>query len=306
VAIAYSSQQIVAVGPMNVVCPHCKAEKFKNEAPGLCCASGQVKSTPLIPPPEPLHSLVSGFGPDSIHFLTHIQQYNNCFQMTFGATKVIQDHFMPTFIPFHLHKILPPCGWCKIRWQLTIDVSSSELPKATRTVFTDGEMAVLLTYFASHMAVQRLCYTITYITSIYSCRFRVKYRTGSLLPTPDRGYKFLHIYFMGDSARQVDTRCAHNNSVKRPIVEQLQTFFHQHNGLTALFNHKIVIRADQTPAGQHARCFNAPTIDEVAIVVVGENLENRDIVSHRRNDQLQRVSETLHFAMKLINPVTGK
>jgi hypothetical protein len=110
---------------------------------------------------------------------------------------------------------------------------------------------------------------------------------------------------MGDSARQVDTRCAHNNSVKRPIVEQLQTFFHQHNGLTALFNHKIVIRADQTPAGQHARCFNAPTIDEVAIVVVGENLENRDIVSHRRNDQLQRVSETLHFAMKLINPVTG-
>ncbi|KAH0815078.1 hypothetical protein GEV33_007712 [Tenebrio molitor] len=162
-------------------------------------------------------------------------------------------------------------------------------------------------------------------------RFRVKYRTGSLLPTPDSGYKFLHIYFMGDSARQVDTRCAHNNSVKRPIVEQLQTFFHQHNGLVALFktvldrmpsdNHKIVIRAVKTPAGQHARRFNAPTIDAVAIVVVGENLENRDIVLHRRNDQLQRVSETYdalqyptlfwqgedgyNFAMKLINPVIG-
>jgi hypothetical protein len=166
---------------------------------------------------------------------------------------------------------------------LQLTLVSSELPKATRSVFTevDEEMAVLLTYFASHMAVQRLCYTITYITSIYSCRFRVKYRTGSLLPTPDSGYKFLHIYFMGDSARQVDTRCAHNNSVKRPIVEQLQTFFHQHNGLVALFktvldrmpsdNHKIVIRAVKTPAGQHARRFNAPTIDAVAIVVVGEN-----------------------------------
>jgi hypothetical protein len=86
---------------------------------------------------------------------------------SFGATKVIQDNFMPTFKVSIMgnNKILPPCGWCKIRWQLTIDVSSSELPKATRSVFTevDGEMAVLLTYFASHMAVQRLGYTITYI-----------------------------------------------------------------------------------------------------------------------------------------------
>ena len=57
-------------------------------------------------------------------------------------------------------------------------------------------------------------------------------------------------------------------------------------------NHKIVIKADKIPAGQHARRFNAPTIDEVAIVVVGENLENQDVVLHRRNNQLQRVSET--------------
>lgn len=105
---------------------------------------------------------------------------------------------------------------------------------------------------------------------------------------------------MGDSTRQVDQRCAHNNSVKRPIVEQLQTCFHQHNELVALFstaldrmpsdNHKIVIKANKTPAGQHPRRFNAPTID--AIVVMGENLENRDIVLHRRSNQLQRVSET--------------
>jgi hypothetical protein len=151
----------------------------------------------------------------------------------------------------------------------------------------------------------------------------------------DTDYKFLQIYFMGDSARQVDQRCAHNNSVRRPVVEQLQSFFQQHNELVALFttaldrmpsdNHKIVIKADKTPAGQHAGRFNAPTIDEVAIVVVGENVENRDIVLHRRNDQLQRVSEThrsydalqypilfwqgedgYHFSIKMFNPVTGK
>ncbi|CAB3232186.1 unnamed protein product [Arctia plantaginis] len=213
VAIDYSSEQIVAIGLMNIVCPHCKALKFKNEGPGLCCASGQVKLTPLI-------------------------------------------------------------------------------------------------------------------------QGQIYHRTGSLLPMPDEDYKFLQIYFMGNSAREVDQRCAHNNSVKRSIVEQLQTFFHQHNELVALFttaldrmpsdDHKIVIRADKAPAGQHAGRFNAPTIDEVAIVVVGENLENRDIVLHRRNDQLQRVSEThrsydalqypilfwqgedgYNFSMKMINPVTG-
>jgi hypothetical protein len=35
-------------------------------------------------------------------------------------------------------------------------------------------------------------------------------------------------------------------------------------------DHKIVIRSDKTPVGQHARRFNAHTIDEVAIVVVGK------------------------------------
>jgi hypothetical protein len=78
---------------------------------------------------------------------------------------------------------------------------------------------------------------------------------------------------MGDSERQVDQRCANNISVKKPIVEQLQTFFHKHNELVKLFTialdrlpsdcHKIVIKTDETPIGQHARRFNAPTIDEI-------------------------------------------
>ena len=107
---------------------------------------------------------------------------------------------------------------------------------------------------------------------------------------------------MGNSPQEIDQRCAHNNLVKRSIVEQLQTFFHEHNQLIIMFksaldlmpsdNHKIVIGADKTPTGQHKIRFNAPTIDEVAIVVVGENFESRDIVLYRRNEQLQRIKET--------------
>ncbi len=98
VSIDYSNYQCVVIGSMNSVCSHCKALKYKNEANGLCCANGKVKLIPLDPPPEPLYSLVSGIGTDSIHFLTNIQQYNNCFQMTsFGATNVVRENFMPTF-----------------------------------------------------------------------------------------------------------------------------------------------------------------------------------------------------------------
>ncbi|XP_076273146.1 uncharacterized protein LOC143204485 [Rhynchophorus ferrugineus] len=144
---------------------------------------------------------------------------------------------------------------------------------------------------------------------------QIYHRAGSLLPVSDSDNKFLQIYFMGNSPQEIDLRCAHNNLVKRSIVEQLQTLFHQHNQLIILFktaldlmpsdNHKIVIRADKTPA-------------------VGENLESRDIVLHRRNFQLQPIKEThrsydalqypiifwqgedgYDLSIKMINPITG-
>ncbi|XP_044316600.1 uncharacterized protein LOC123037888 [Drosophila rhopaloa] len=72
--------------------------------------------------------------------------------------------------------------------------------------------------------------------------------------------------------------------------------------------------------------FNAPTINEVAVVIVGENVESRDIVLKRRDDcRLQRVYEThrsydalqyplmfcrgedgYHFNIKMVNPTTGE
>lgn len=89
-------------------------------------------------------------------------------------------------------------------------------------------------------------------------------------------------------------------------------------------DHKIIIRADKTPVGQHSRRFNAPTIDEVAIVIAGEEFQSRDIILHHRNERLQRVAEThrsydalqypimfwqgedgYHFNIKLINPCNG-
>ena len=70
--------------------------------------------------------------------------------------------------------------------------------------------------------------------------------------------------------------------------------------------------------------YNASTIDEVAIVMVGNQSQPRDIVLHLRNDPLINVAEThhcydalqyplifwdgadgYHFNVKMINPVNG-
>ncbi|XP_053967848.1 uncharacterized protein LOC128869336, partial [Anastrepha ludens] len=86
------------IGQMNIECIHCKAIKFRNETPGMCCAGGKVKLPVLELPPEPLHSLVFGNSPTSKHFLLNIKKYNSCFQMTsLGATNIMRDGFMPTF-----------------------------------------------------------------------------------------------------------------------------------------------------------------------------------------------------------------
>ena len=89
--------------------------------------------------------------------------------------------------------------------------------------------------------------------------------------------------------------------------------------------HKIVIHADKTPAEKHVRRSNAPTIDDVAIVIVGDQFQPRDIVLHPRNDYLTKVAEThwcydalqypiffwdgadgYHFNIKMIDQVSGK
>src|SRR5688500_7190569 len=92
-ATEYHNSPILSLYFMNISFPYCEAIKFKYETAGLCCCGGKVKLEPLKRPPEPLKSLLTGQSEKSKHFLTNIQAYNNCFQMTsFEATKVIDYH----------------------------------------------------------------------------------------------------------------------------------------------------------------------------------------------------------------------
>ncbi|XP_054281787.1 uncharacterized protein LOC128999354 [Macrosteles quadrilineatus] len=68
-------------------------------------------------------------------------------------------------------------------------------------------------------------------------------------------------------------------------------------------NYKVVIRADRRPPGEHERRYNAPTADEVAIVIAGNEFESRDIVLRKRDGNLLRVSETHRFYDALQYPL---
>ncbi|KIH61445.1 hypothetical protein ANCDUO_08281 [Ancylostoma duodenale] len=168
----------------------------------------------------------------------------------------------------------------------------------------------------------------------FKVKGQIYHRIVSLLPLPDENPRFLQIYFTGDEEQQVDQRCEKITGTRRNIVLNLQRMFHQHNSLVRLFKtslkrmptdeYKIVIRADKRPAGEHERRFNAPTVNEVAVVMVGEDFDRRDIIIQKRNDSLQRISEThrsydalqypvmfwegedgYHFNLKQTDPRTG-
>lgn len=46
-------------------------------------------------------------------------------------------------------------------------------------------------------------------------------------------------------------------------------------------DHKIVTRAEKRPAGEHSTHFDASMLNEVAIMVAGENLVSHNIVVQR-------------------------
>ena len=101
---------------------------------------------------------------------------------------------------------------------------------------------------------------------------------------------------------QLDRRLEINAGMKRAILQDLQCLLHEHHALVRFKSdlermpsddYKVVIKADKRPSKTHERTFNALTVDEVAMLIVGEQLKKRDIVLTRRDTgQLQQISET--------------
>ncbi|UYV74635.1 hypothetical protein LAZ67_12000343 [Cordylochernes scorpioides] len=127
---------------------------------------------------------------------------------------------------------------------------------------------------------EKQTHSVTFPTT-FSIQGQVYHRIGSLMPSENQPSRFLQIYFVGnDDDIQTDRRCQQIQGVRRNIVQGLQRMLHQHNLLvqqfkTALENlpsdaYRVVVNADRTPPGQHPRPYNAPTANEVAVVLAGQ------------------------------------
>ncbi|GBP12603.1 hypothetical protein EVAR_10263_1 [Eumeta japonica] len=93
-----------------------------------------------------------------------------------------------------------------------------------------------------------------------------------------------------------------SNVFPKRIVGELDALLNEHNEPLKIFkshlhklqsdDHAIVINHDKTPAGEHIYRFNAPVVDDVAGIMVGDRTSLREIVIHRRNNNLQFIADT--------------
>ena len=56
---------------------------------------------------------------------------------------------------------------------------------------------------------------------------------------------------------------------------------------------KLIIHSDRVTSNQHRGRYNAPTVNEVAVLLVDEDKGPRDIILHSRDNQIKRVSELI-------------
>ena len=122
----------------------------------------------------------------------------------------------------------------------------------------------------------------------FKVKGQIHHRAGFVLPFSGKNQKIIQLYIISDKNSELNARCEISPDVERTIVSQLQHLFHENNNLVRLYKtaidlmptdtHKIVISADKTPTGQHVPRYNAPTIDKMAIVMVGDQFLPRNII----------------------------
>ncbi|GFY63470.1 uncharacterized protein TNIN_60481 [Trichonephila inaurata madagascariensis] len=125
-----------------------------------------------------------------------------------------------------------------------------------------------------------------------------------------------------------------NEKKREQLCNCSKYFLENHSQLIQLFkrvspqrrndNYQIVIKAKKVPSGEHAGWFNAPTVDEVAVIMVGDPVNNRANKIPRRDSTVSMISDLhraydalhytvifwqgqdqYHISIKQYDPVTG-
>ena len=146
---------------------------------------------------------------------------------------------------------------------------------------------------------------------VFKVHGSLAHRAGSLLPDPNQPpvYGQLYIY---DPADALNYRMGnqHNTGLDRNVMQNLQDMLYRHHYGVALYKSALELTRDMPPEhqckialhynpGTDRRRYNLPTMTgEIAAVIpgTGEEFSNsRDIILHRKDGPLQRISEKHPF-----------
>jgi hypothetical protein len=154
-----------------------------------------------------------------------------------------------------------------------------------------------MTSFGAKQIVEKDC------MPTFKLQGQVYHLYDNLIPNTQENPQFLQIYFVGEDEKEVQLRCSLYPEVKQALVKQLQNMLNTENkyirGLKITIdnasqnntNFQVVIHTDRKPANGHKGCYNTATTNEVALVIVGQQFEKRNIITQSHDNRLQRISE---------------
>ncbi|KAL4098780.1 hypothetical protein QTP88_023318 [Uroleucon formosanum] len=93
---------------------------------------------------------------------------------------------------------------------------------------------------------------------------QVYHLIGSILPEPGQGAQYLQIYFVGENERE---DMLHQVN---PYIKDLKSAIDK---IPPSESFKVVIHADKKPPEEHRGRYNAPTANEVALVLVDQHFD---------------------------------
>ena len=130
---------------------------------------------------------------------------------------------------------------------------------------------------------------------------QVYHNIGSVYPEISGEEKYLQIYFMGNNEDEINKISDFFPTLTKSILKEIQDMLHINNekiknikyALERNYepNFKLVIKEDCRPPNEHERRFNRPTNNEVAIVMIGDTTNKRDIIIHNRDSTVHRINE---------------
>ncbi|KAF8149543.1 hypothetical protein B0H34DRAFT_190849 [Crassisporium funariophilum] len=179
-------------------------------------------------------------------------------------------------------------------------------------------------------------------TYIFRILGQLCHKTGALEPAPGRAPCYAQLYLY-DPQIALQQRMNRNNELRADTMAALQNMLMVHNPYTAMFKHafqvmrehgdvpdfEVRFRVEKASRGIHPRRINAPTADEVAMVLPGDGTapDYRDILLRRRalaGPPLYRIHEghpaysPLHYVLlfpygepgwqeelRMVDPATG-